>query len=145
MTWVAAAISESSRGCGTAAQPARRRWDRSSLPQPPPLVVAVPGTGLVPAAPGRPAQVMADRVGRPAQGRVQAADLVHGQADHRLAVTAANRIVLIVRPQPGKLSTGWWPLSGPAACPRPAAGRWFGPAPAGGGRDRQPRLGAHGQ
>jgi hypothetical protein len=38
---------------------------------------------LVMAPPGRPVEVMADRVKGPAEDRVQAADLVDGQADHR--------------------------------------------------------------
>jgi hypothetical protein len=112
-----------------------------SLPQPSLPVVAVPGAGLMPAAPLRPVQEMAGRVSRPAEGRVQSPDLVHRQAEH----LPAARIVVIARPGAGRLSTGCLPLSGPAAITGPAAGARFRRGPAAGSADGQPGGGAHGQ
>jgi hypothetical protein len=77
-----------------------------SLP-PPPLVVVVPGAGLMPAPPSRPVRVMAGRMRGMAEDGVQPADLGHRRA---AMLPDGDRIAAIAWPGRGKLSTGRWPL-----------------------------------
>ena len=101
------------------------------------LVVASAGGGLVSAAPSWPMQVVLGRLGRAAERWVHAADLVDGQAGHRLSVASGDQAVTAAW-RAGKLPTGRWPpYLRPAAVTRPVAGRRPGRA---GGGDREPCL-----
>src|SRR5260370_31125932 len=122
MGWGAVVMPGSLRRGGALASRRGGREGLVSLPETPPVVVAVPGAGLVAAAPVRPVQEMAGGVGGAAEGRVHPADLVHGDADHRGAVAAGNRIVTIAWPPAGTLSTGGRPPLWPGhsrRAPRP--------------------------